>query len=147
MVAEIVAAELSNYEVDIEPITYAKGKKPKFKGEREKIGKGDLSSFEFSERIFDLSPYELVCIGTPTWGGLPAYIIMGYIEKCNTFEGKAIVLFNTCRFYIGRTIKDMKTAIEEKGGRVIKEKSFKKFFRMKEKDPRAFGKELNQYRP
>ena len=147
LVAEIIAGELSNYEVEVEPIIYTKGKRPNYKEEEEKIANGDLSSFEFSKRIFDLNPYDLVCIGMPTWGGRPALIFRGYAEKCNTFEGKAVVVFNTCRFLSYHTIPEMKAAIEEKGGKIVAEKTFKKLYSMDKKKPKVFGQELNQYRP
>ncbi|HUX98260.1 MAG TPA: flavodoxin [Candidatus Deferrimicrobium sp.] len=144
MVAEILAAELNNYEVDIEAIAYKGEKKFKFKAEQEKVSGGDLSNFAYNERIFNLSPYDLICIGVPTWGGRPAFIFNAYIEKCNTLEGKAVLVFNTCRIFSGSTIKTMKTEIEKKGGKVINQKTFKALFSMGEKKARAFGKVLNQ---
>ena len=36
LVAEIIAGELSNYEVEVEPIIYTKGKRPNYKEEEEK---------------------------------------------------------------------------------------------------------------
>jgi flavorubredoxin len=145
MVAEILAAELNNYEVDVEPISYKK--EFNFHIEQKQIQEGDLSNFSYNERIFNLNPYDLVCIGVPTWGGRPAFIFDAYIEKCNNIEGKAVVVFNTCRLISGSTIKKMKTVIENKGGKVINQQTFKALFGMGEKKARAFGNVLNQYRP
>ena len=74
-VSEVIAAELSNHEVDIKSISYTKGRKiPNFREESDKVEAGDLTSFAYEEGIFNLAPYDLVCIGVPTWGMQPAFI-------------------------------------------------------------------------
>ncbi len=144
-VAELLAAELTNCEVEIEQVTYPKGRKGlKYKEEEKKVSEGDLSNFSYNERIFNLKPYDLICIGVPTWGGRPALFFNGFIRKCDTLEGKAVVVFNTCRFYSGSTIKRMKSGIEQKGGNVIEQKTFKGLFSLGEKKPKAYGKILNE---
>jgi len=145
LVAESIAAELSNHEVDIESISYTKGKKlSNFKEEAEKVQAGDLSSFAYNEQIFNITPYELICIGVPTWGMQPSFVFNAIVEKCGSFDGKAVVVFTTCRMYGGRTVKKMKREIEKKGGNVIHKKSFRAFFTMHDEKARAFGKILNQ---
>jgi len=141
-VSEIIAEELTNYQVDIEPITYNDSKLP---GPTvlEKVEKGDLSSFTFNEHILNPDPYHIVIFGVPTWGGRPAYFFDGYIAKC-TVQGKNFVVFNTCRFLSNRTPKKMKDAIESKGGKVIYQKMFKSLFEIKEKPIREFGQIINK---
>ncbi len=144
LVAESIAAELSNHDVYVESITYTKGEKIRnFNEEKDKIQAGDLSSFTYNESIFNISPYELICIGVPTWGMRPAFVFNAYIEKCNNFDGKVVVVFTTCRLYGGSTVKKMQSEIEKKGGNVIYKKSFRALFTMRDKKARAFGKILN----
>jgi flavodoxin len=144
LVAESIAAELTNHEVDLKSISYTKGRKiNNFREEQEKIESGDLSSFVYDEKIFNITPYELICIGVPTWGMQPAFVFDAIIENCGSFEGKNVVVFATCRLYGGRTVKKMKAAIEDKGGTVTHKKSFRAFFTMHEGKAREFGKMLN----
>lgn len=142
-VAEVMAEELGDHEVDIEPITYEKEGKFKFKEEEEKLNRGDMSSLTYNEKIFNPESYDLICLGVPTWGGRPSYIFNGYIENCE-IDGKDFVIFNTCRFLSGRTLKEMKKEIEAKGGNVIDQKMFKVLFRMEKKKARAFGEHLKE---
>jgi len=142
-VAEAIAAELSNYEVDIEAITSAKGAMDLGK-EKDKILAGDLSDFTYSENVLDISPYDLVCIGVPIWGGRPAFVFNAFIQKMEGLNGKNAVVFVTCRLYSGKALQTMKTEIEKKGGNVVNQKSFRALFSMGEKKAREFGKILNQ---
>lgn len=145
LVAESIVAELSNYQVDIESIKYTKGETiQNFVEEKERIQAGDWSNFTCNDSIFDLTPYDLICIGVPTWGMRPAFIFDAYIEKCNLVNGKAFVVFTTCRLYGGSTVKKMKNEIEIKGGKVLYKKSFRAFFAMHDTKARTFGKLLNQ---
>ena len=115
-----------------------------FREEKEKVDALDLSSFTYNDGIFNLDPYDLICIGVPTWGMRPAFIFDAYIKKCTSFEGKTVVVFCTCRLYGGSTVKKMKAEIEKKGGNVIQKKSFRALFKMHDKKAREFGKILNQ---
>ncbi|MBD3226727.1 MAG: hypothetical protein GF329_00940 [Candidatus Lokiarchaeota archaeon] len=142
-VAEVIADELSDHEVDIMPIIYEKEEEFKFKKEEEKLARGDMSSLTYNEEIFNPESYDLICLGVPTWGGQPSYVFNGYIENCN-IEGKEFVIFNTCRFLSGKTLTDMKKKIEMKGGKVIEGKMFKVFFKMGEKKARKFGNYLKE---
>ena len=144
-VAELLAAAITTFEVDVESITFPKGRKEfHYIEENKKVIQGDLSSFNYDDRIFDLNPYDLICIGVPTWGGRPAFFFNAYVDNCNNFNGKAVVVFNTCRIFSGSTIKRMKSAIEERGGNIIAQKTFKALFGMGEKKAKAFGKILNE---
>ena len=142
-VAEAIAAELSNYEVTIEPITSTKSPLTIGK-EKDRLLAGDLSDLSYDKSVFDWSPYDLVCIGVPVWGFRPALIFDAYIQKCEGLPGKKAVVFVTCRIYSASSLKRMKGAIEKKGGNVVNQKSFRAFSKISEKKAREFGKAINQ---
>jgi len=142
-VAEAIAAELSNYEVDVEGITSTMTPMDIGKS-KDRILAGDLSDFTYNESILDLSPYDMICIGVPVWGMRPAFVFNAYIQKCEGLSGKSAVVFTTCRLYSASSLKKMKNEIEKKGGNVIHQKSFRAFFSMGEKKAREFGKIINQ---
>ena len=139
MVAEAIAAELTKYEVNIEAIGYKKDPKDY----NPTLG-GDLSNFNYKESIFDPSPYDLICIGVPTNGMRPAFIFDAYIQKSKNFDGKRVVIFNTCRLVGGKTLGNMKRKIEKKGGQVTDQKCFRGLFKLTDEKAREFGKILNQ---
>jgi flavodoxin len=143
MVAEAIASELSKYEVKIEAITYNKDPK-EWMSDHDKTLAGDLSNFKYNELIFDPSPYDLICIGVPTHGGRPAYIFDAYIQKSKNFDGKRVVVFNTCRLFALKTLGNMKSEVEKKGGNVTDQKCFKGLFKLTDKKAKEFGKFLNQ---
>ena len=67
----------------------------------------------------DLTEYDLVYIGTPTWGGKPAPAIITIIDKCD-LKGKNVILFSTMGNSGGENaINRMKEKIEARGGRTI----------------------------
>lgn len=143
MVAEAIAAELTKFEVKVEGITYRKDPKEWMNDYKQTMA-GDLSNFQYNEIIFDPSPYDLICIGVPTNGLRPAYIFDAYIQKSKNFDGKRVVVFNTCRLIVGKTLGNMKREIEKKGGKVTKQKCFKGLFKLTDEKAREFGKILNQ---
>lgn len=68
----------------------------------------------------DLSDYDLVYLGSPTWAGKPAPAIITLIDSCN-FQGKDIILFATMRNSGGqKVIERMREKVEPRGGRMIK---------------------------
>ncbi|WP_414468833.1 flavodoxin family protein [Methanobacterium sp. ACI-7] len=70
-------------------------------------------------RTVDLTPYKVVYIGTPVWGGKPAPAIITLIDRCK-FQGKDVILFATLGGSGGRkTIERMREKIEVRGGRMI----------------------------
>lgn len=72
-----------------------------------------------SPSSIDLSPYNLVYIGTPVWAGKPAPSIITLIDKCN-FQGKDVILFATFGGSGGeKTIQRMREKVEVRGGRMI----------------------------
>lgn len=142
-VAEVIATELKDHNVDIEPITYTGEGKYRFMEEDKKLKAGDMSSFNFADKILEPKSYDLILFGVPTWGSTPTPIFEGYIQNCNITE-KEFVIFNTCRFLSGGCLKKMQKAIEEKGGKVLEKKTFKALFSIGEKKAKEFGKQINQ---
>ena len=143
MVAEAIAAELTKFDVKVEGITYKKDPKDWMSDYKPSL-EGDLSNFQYNDSIFDPSPYDLICIGVPTNGGRPAYIFDAYIKKSKNFDGKRVVIFNTCRVFALKTLGNMKNEIEKKGGKVTDQKCFKRLFKLTDEKAREFGKFLNQ---
>ena len=142
-VAESIAGGLNSSDVSIEQFKYAK-KSRAYLSEQNEVMKGDLSNFKYNEKIKDLSSYDLILFGSPTHGGRPATIFNGYFEHAQKVDGKNFIVFNTCRFSIGKTLELMQAGIEQKGGSVVKERAFNGFFKIKMSKVNKFVEELNQ---
>lgn len=73
---------------------------------------------------FNLSGYDLICVGTPVWAFGPAPAVNTYLDKCQGTKGKAVVLFTTYGSGIGnqRCLDYMQDLLVKKGV-----KSFKQF--------------------
>jgi flavodoxin len=68
----------------------------------------------------DLTDYDLIYVGSPTWASKPAPAIITLIDQCN-FQGKDVILFATMGGSGGRKVIDrMREKIEPRGGRMIK---------------------------
>ncbi|MBE6504994.1 MAG: NAD(P)H-dependent oxidoreductase [Methanobrevibacter sp.] len=52
------------------------------------------SKTEISPEKLDLTDYDLIYIGTPTWAGKPTPAIITLIDRCN-WTGKDVILFTT----------------------------------------------------
>jgi flavodoxin len=67
----------------------------------------------------DLTEYDLVYIGTPTWAGKPAPAIITMIDRCD-LKDKDVILFSTMGNNGGEKVNDrMKEKIEARGGRTV----------------------------
>lgn len=44
---------------------------------------------------FDLTTYDLVCLGTPVWAAAPTPAMNTYLDRCSGLEGKTVILFAT----------------------------------------------------
>ena len=73
---------------------------------------------------FDLSKYDLICLGTPVWAFGPAPAMNTYLDKCSRVEGKDVILFTTYGSGTGnnRCHNYMQSILSKKGA-----KSFKRF--------------------
>lgn len=67
----------------------------------------------------DLTPYNTVYIGGPTWAGNPTPAILTIIDRCN-FTGKDVVLFATMDNSHGDSnIERLEEKVKMRGARVI----------------------------
>ncbi len=68
---------------------------------------------------FDLSGYDLICLGTPVWAFGPAPAINTYLDRCSGLEGKKVVLFTTYGSGTGneRCLNYMQDALVKKGAK------------------------------
>lgn len=67
----------------------------------------------------DLSSYDVVYFGTPTWNGNPTPAILTIIDRCD-LKGKDVVLFATMNSNRGETnIERLERKVKIRGGRVI----------------------------
>ncbi len=142
-VAEKIASDLKSSEVVIERLKYTK-KQRNLMFEEDKIKKGDLSNFKFNNIILDLEPYDLIILGTPTYGSTAAVAFNGYLENVKNINGKSLILFNTCRFISIKTFRVLEAEIEKSGGKVVKKQTFKGLFKIGFKKVKEFTDEINQ---
>lgn len=67
----------------------------------------------------DLTPYDTIIFGTPTWSGNPTPAILTIIDRCN-LTGKDVILFATMDSSRGdANIERLEEKIKLRGGRVI----------------------------
>ncbi|OLS14443.1 MAG: flavodoxin/nitric oxide synthase [Promethearchaeota archaeon CR_4] len=143
-VAQTIATELHNDEVQIEELKYGGKKARSLVNEQDAVRRGDLSHFTFNPAILNLAPYDRILFGTPTYGGLPSPVFEGFLENCKNAAGKEWLLFGTCRLSQGRTFNRMREIIEQKGGRIITQQMFKGFFKINPNKVKAFGQSFNK---
>lgn len=86
--------------------------------------KGELALMNF-----DLSTYDLICLGTPVWAFGPAPAINTYLDKCFGLEGKSVILFTTYGSGTGnqRCLNYMQNILAKKGAKDFKEFSIQQF--------------------
>lgn len=67
----------------------------------------------------DVSDYDVIYFGTPTWSGNPTPAILTIIDRCN-LRGKDVVLFATMNKNRGQTnIERLEEKVKLRGARVI----------------------------
>jgi flavodoxin len=84
---------------------------------------------------FDLSSYDLICMGTPVWAFGPAPAMNTYLDKCSGVENKLAILFTTYGSGTGneRCLNYMQGILAKKGAREFKRFSIQQF-KVKDKD-------------
>ncbi len=142
-VAETVASQLSNYTVDLEGITFTGTFRDYIDGGPNSITAGNWRKYIAKETIFDLAPYDLVCIGMPVHGGTPTQVFHPYLKRCKGLSGKRVCTFVTCRFYFKSALASMKRALVGLGAAVSDQLGCKGLFRIGKAQPAAFGKKIN----
>ena len=67
----------------------------------------------------DLTPYNVIYFGTPTWAGNPTPAILTIIDRCNLM-GKDVILFATMDSSRGDSnVKRLEEKVKMRGARVI----------------------------
>jgi flavodoxin len=72
---------------------------------------------------FDLSPYDLICLGTPVWAFGPAPAVNTFLDKCSRVWGKDVVLFTTFGSGTGnqRCLDYMQDILAKKGAKKLRQ--------------------------
>lgn len=78
-----------------------------------------------SKEISDLSDYDFVGFATFTDWGDPPFFIKLFIDRIPLQNAKPTFLFNTCAAMSGKTLKTLKTWVNQKGFKVISAYSLK----------------------
>ncbi|NTW93023.1 MAG: ArsR family transcriptional regulator [Methanoregulaceae archaeon] len=78
---------------------------------RARRGEGDPTD----PRSIDVSPYDLIVIGTPVWAWKPTPVTNAAIRALRGCEGKPAVIFATCGGQAGDTLDVMRKELEAKG--------------------------------
>ncbi len=78
---------------------------------------------------FDLSDYDLICLGTPVWAFGPAPAMNAYLDKCSGVEGKVLVLFTTygSGTGVGKCFRYMEAILSKKGAKGFSKFSIQQF--------------------
>lgn len=117
MVANTLAEEVNADIVEITDLNERKGPLNYLKA--------SMDAFRENKTIIkpetvDLTEYDLVYLGSPTWASKPAPAMITLIDQCD-FKGKDVILFATMGSSGGqKVIERMREKIEPRGGRMIK---------------------------
>ena len=78
---------------------------------------------------FDLSGYDLICLGSPVWAFAPVPAMNTYLDKCTGVENKDIILFTTYGSGTGnqRCLNYMQGTLAKKGARRFRKFSIQQF--------------------
>ena len=57
---------------------------------------------KIKETIFDVTGYDMICLGTPVWALAPAPAVNAYLSRCSGLEGKEAVIFATYGSGLGK---------------------------------------------
>lgn len=74
---------------------------------------------------FDVSSYDLICIGSPVWAFAPTPAIITYLDKIKNLEGKKALAFVTYGSGLGkgRALGYIKEGLRKKGVLIVKDLS------------------------
>jgi flavodoxin len=101
-----------------EEVAYAVGKALQAKGWQVHLDRAN------SRTISDLSEFNLLCLGSPTYSGSPRPPIVNYINRCSDMEDRLCLVFATGRYSYegynpGEANKKLQSLLKSKGGKVI----------------------------
>ena len=139
--AEAIGDALSNHEVSFFPVELKGSLKEKIK-QLDKFENGDFSAIEAELNTLDVSGYELIIIGMPTYGNKPPNAFNEILARMGNLKEKKMVVFTTARFTGTGTLDYMKEKVEKAGGEVIDQSRFRKLFWIGTKDAIKFGTRL-----
>ena len=54
------------------------------------------------ETIFDVTGYDMICLGSPVWAFAPAPAVSAYFSRCSGLEGKEAIIFATYGSGLGK---------------------------------------------
>ena len=128
-VAEKIAADLKSAEVVIERLKYTK-KQRNLMFEEDKIMKGDLSNFKFNELILDLESFDLIILGTPTYGSLPAVPLNGYIEKVKISKINVLSFLTHADSYQSKHLEYWKQKLKKTEEKLLKNRFLRDFLKL-----------------
>lgn len=96
-----------------EEVAYAIGKTFQVKGWEVLLDRAN------SRAISDLSEFNLLCVGSPTYSGSPRPPIVEYINRCSNLENRVCLVFATGSNNPEEANKKMQNHLEAKAGKVI----------------------------
>ena len=116
VVARTLAKELRTDLVEIKDLKEREGLKNKLSSCLDSIKE---TKTEIAPSEVDLTQYDSIYIGTPTWVGKPTPAIITLIDRCN-LRGKDVYLFATMTGKGGQaTVDRMAEKVKARGARVI----------------------------
>ncbi|WP_432645721.1 flavodoxin family protein [Methanobrevibacter sp.] len=116
LVANTLAKKLNAHILRIKDLKSRKGFKNKFLAS---ISAFRESKTDIAPAKVDLTDYDTIIFGTPTWSGNPTPAILTIIDRCN-LTGKDVILFATMDSSHGETnIERLEEKVKMRGARVI----------------------------
>ena len=116
LIAKTLAKNLNSDIVRIHDLKNPKGLKNKLISS---IRAFRESKTEIKPKNIDLSNYDTIYFGTPTWAGNPTPAILTIIDRCD-LKSKDVILFATMNSNRGETnIERLEEKVKIRGGRVI----------------------------
>jgi flavorubredoxin len=112
----------------------------------DRFANNDFSAIEAELSTLNVTGYDLIIFGMPTYGNQPPKAFDEILVKMGNLSGKKAVVFNTARFTGEEALEYMKTKVEEAGALVIDQSRFKKLSRIGVKNVIEFGKRINNYK-
>jgi len=96
-----------------EEVAYALGKAFQTKGWEIHLDRANAKT------ISNLSDFNLLCVGSPTYAGSPRPPLMNYINQCGSLKDRECLVFATGSNSPGEANKKMLSLLESKGGKVV----------------------------
>jgi flavodoxin len=141
-IAHAIAETLPQANIQVEELKF-NGRLSELMVDQNKTGRCDISKFTYNPAILDLTEYDRIFFGTPTYGARPAIAFNTYLENAKNLEGKDWFCFATGRIMPGKIFELMRQEIEKTGGKLNSAKYFKGFFRLGTEKAIIWARSLN----